>query len=188
MVKNPSASAGDVGLIPGSGRSHGGGNSLQYFCLRTLMDGGAWQATGYRATKSPQRVRHDWATEHASSISLIFFMHFKFFSYIGKGSNLLQEILQWVLFLYFFLALLSWFNEVRAFWWHNCIQRRPWTFLFIIIFIIRSKRLEFSFLEGGKCKFIWRSKSNPFFSIHLNPTCSSHFSDIHLLIGSSQLS
>ena len=33
--KNPPASAGDVGLIPGSGRSPGEGNDipLQYFCL-----------------------------------------------------------------------------------------------------------------------------------------------------------
>ena len=35
MVKNPSANAGDVGLIPASGRSPGGGhdNPLQYSCL-----------------------------------------------------------------------------------------------------------------------------------------------------------
>ena len=35
MVKNPSANAGDVGLIPGSGRSFGGGhgNPLQYSCM-----------------------------------------------------------------------------------------------------------------------------------------------------------
>ena len=36
--------AGDLGLIPGSGRSSGEGNSnsLQYFCLENPMDGGAW--------------------------------------------------------------------------------------------------------------------------------------------------
>ena len=35
MVKNPPASAGDVGSIPGLGRSpgEGNGNLLQYFCL-----------------------------------------------------------------------------------------------------------------------------------------------------------
>ena len=35
MVKNPPASAGDLGLIPGSGRSpgEGNGNPLQYSCL-----------------------------------------------------------------------------------------------------------------------------------------------------------
>ena len=35
MVKNPPANAGDLGLIPGSGRSpgEGNGNPLQYSCL-----------------------------------------------------------------------------------------------------------------------------------------------------------
>ena len=35
VVKNPLVNAGDTGLIPGSGRSHGegNGNPLQYSCL-----------------------------------------------------------------------------------------------------------------------------------------------------------
>ena len=39
--------AGDLRLIPGLGRSHGGGhgNPLQYHCLENPMDRGAWQAT-----------------------------------------------------------------------------------------------------------------------------------------------
>ena len=43
-VKNPPVSAEDVGLIPGSGRSSGGGNGnpLQYSCLENPMDRGAW--------------------------------------------------------------------------------------------------------------------------------------------------
>ena len=46
MVKNLPGNAGDVGLIPGSGRYPGGGNdnSLQYSCLENPMDRGAWQA------------------------------------------------------------------------------------------------------------------------------------------------
>ena len=38
---------GDAGLIPGSGRSPGGGNGnlLQCSCLGNLMDRGAWWAT-----------------------------------------------------------------------------------------------------------------------------------------------
>ena len=59
MVRNQPARAGEVVLIPGSGRSPGGGNSPQYFCLKNPIDGGAWRTTGCRATKSPQRVRHD---------------------------------------------------------------------------------------------------------------------------------
>ena len=50
MVKNPPANAGDVrdsGLIPGSGRSPGGGhgNPLQYSCLENPMERGARRAT-----------------------------------------------------------------------------------------------------------------------------------------------
>ena len=39
--------AGDLGSIPGSGRSlaEGNGNPLQYSCLENPMDAGAWQAT-----------------------------------------------------------------------------------------------------------------------------------------------
>ena len=49
MVKNLPANAGDSGndgLIPGLGRSPGGGNDnpLQYSCLGHSMDKGAWQA------------------------------------------------------------------------------------------------------------------------------------------------
>ena len=57
MVKNPPAGAGDVrdvGLIPGLGRSPGGGhgNPLQYSCLRNLVDRGAWQGTVYKVIES----------------------------------------------------------------------------------------------------------------------------------------
>ena len=50
MVKNPSASVGDIrndaGLILGLGRSPGGGHGspLQYSCLENPMDRGGWQA------------------------------------------------------------------------------------------------------------------------------------------------
>ena len=52
-------SAGDirqVGFIPGSGRSPGGGhgNPLQYSCLEDPMDRGAWWGTVHGVTK-----RHD---------------------------------------------------------------------------------------------------------------------------------
>ena len=53
MVKNPSANAGDVSLIPGSGRSPGGGNGnpLQYSCLENSMDRGTWWATAHRVAE-----------------------------------------------------------------------------------------------------------------------------------------
>ena len=54
MVKNLSASAGDVGLIPGSGSFPGEGNSntLQYSCLENAMNRGAWQAIVHGVAKS----------------------------------------------------------------------------------------------------------------------------------------
>ena len=50
VVKNLPTSAeeaGDMGLIPGLGRSPGEGNGypFQYSCLGKPMDGGAWRAT-----------------------------------------------------------------------------------------------------------------------------------------------
>ena len=46
--------AGDLGSIPGSGRSPGerNGNPLQYSCLENPMDQGACWATVHRVTKS----------------------------------------------------------------------------------------------------------------------------------------
>ena len=54
MVKNLLAKAGDVGLIPGSERSLGVGNSnpLQYSCLENSMYREAWQAIDHGVTKS----------------------------------------------------------------------------------------------------------------------------------------
>ena len=44
VVKNPPTNAGDMGSIPGSGRSPGvgNGNPLQYSCLENSMDRGVW--------------------------------------------------------------------------------------------------------------------------------------------------
>ena len=46
-VKASAHNAGDLGSIPGSGRSPGEGNGtpLQFSCLENPMDGGAWWAT-----------------------------------------------------------------------------------------------------------------------------------------------
>jgi len=53
VIKNPPVKAGDVGSIPGLGRSPGEGNAnpLQYFCLRNPMDRGALWATVHGITK-----------------------------------------------------------------------------------------------------------------------------------------
>ena len=54
MLKNPPASAGDLSLIPGLGRSPGEGNGypFQCSCLENPMDRGAWQTTVHGVTKN----------------------------------------------------------------------------------------------------------------------------------------
>ena len=57
VVKSPPANAGDirdVGSIPGSGRSPGGGNGspLQHSCLKNSMDRGTWWVIVHGAVKS----------------------------------------------------------------------------------------------------------------------------------------
>ena len=58
VAKNPPANAGDGGLIPGSGRSPGGGHGspLQYPCLENSMHRRAWRATVHRVTKSQAQL------------------------------------------------------------------------------------------------------------------------------------
>ena len=53
-VKASACNAGDLGLIPGLGRSpgEGNGNPLQYSCLENPMDRGAWWATVHGVAKS----------------------------------------------------------------------------------------------------------------------------------------
>ena len=54
MGKNLPASAGDVGLISGLGRSpeEGNGNPLQYSYLENPMDRGDWFGTVHEVAKS----------------------------------------------------------------------------------------------------------------------------------------
>ena len=62
VVKSLPANAGDIrdmGSIPGSGRSPGGGhgNPLQYSCLKNPVDRGTWGATVHRVTKSQRGLK-----------------------------------------------------------------------------------------------------------------------------------
>ena len=66
-VKNPPA--GDMGWIPGWGRSPGGGhdNPLHYSCLENPMDRGAWRVTVHGVAKSQtwlklDLVAHIWSS------------------------------------------------------------------------------------------------------------------------------
>ena len=64
--KESACNAGDLGSIPGLGRTpgEGHGNSLQYSCLENPVDGGK---PGGLPSMGLQRVRHDWATKHSTA-------------------------------------------------------------------------------------------------------------------------
>ena len=69
VAKNPPANTGDLEIrvqSMGGGRSSGGGrgNPLQYSCLESPMDRGAWWATVHRVAKSWTRLSH-LACKHA---------------------------------------------------------------------------------------------------------------------------
>ena len=77
MVKNPPANVGDTreaGSISGSGRSpeEGNGNSLQYSCLESSVDKGAWRARAQGISKSWTPLSTH-AHTHTESIYLITF-------------------------------------------------------------------------------------------------------------------
>ena len=70
--KASASNAGDLGLIPGSGRSpgEGNGNPLQYSCLENSIDRVAWQAI---QSMGSRRVGHNWATSLATTSGLLRF-------------------------------------------------------------------------------------------------------------------
>ena len=75
MVKNPPADAGDMGLIPRSGRSPGGGNGnpLQYSSLENSMDRGVSRAAVYTVAKNQaQLTTHTHMHTHSIHLSFYF--------------------------------------------------------------------------------------------------------------------
>ena len=77
-VKASACNVGDLGLIPGSGRSpgEGNGNPLHYSCLENPMDGGAWLATVHGVTKSRTRLSDFTFLISIKTFSLISPCHF----------------------------------------------------------------------------------------------------------------
>ena len=58
--KVTACNAGDLGSIPGLGRSpgEGNGNPFQHSCLENLMDKGAWWATVHGVAKESDMTEH----------------------------------------------------------------------------------------------------------------------------------
>ena len=57
--KESASNVGDLGSIPGLGRSPGGrhGNPLQYSCLENRRDRRAWQATAHKVAESQPQLK-----------------------------------------------------------------------------------------------------------------------------------
>ena len=87
VVKNPTSTAGDtevVDLIPGLGRSPGGGNGnpLQYPCLENSMGRGAWGAVVHGACRKSD------TTEHSYIYMYIYLFRCVYISFCTNGSIL----------------------------------------------------------------------------------------------------
>ena len=59
VIKNPPDNVGDLGSIPGQGRSpgEGNGNPLQYSCLGNPTDRGAWWATVHGVARESDKTQ-----------------------------------------------------------------------------------------------------------------------------------
>ena len=91
-VKNPPASAGDLGLIPESGRSPGGvnGNPLQYSCWDNPVDRGAWQVIVHWVPKCRTRL-----SMHACRCRLTIYVFSFQFLVISDCIHVLSSSMGW---------------------------------------------------------------------------------------------
>ena len=85
VVNNLPANAGDtrdIGLIPGLGRSPGGGHSnpLKYSCLENPMDRGAWLD-----------CKESDATEHTQSLQNLLIIIYSRFSFLHTRCIILES-------------------------------------------------------------------------------------------------
>ena len=145
VVKNLPANEGDirdVGSIPGSARSPGGGNGnpLQDSCLENPMDRGVWQATVHRVAKSQTRLKQLNTHKHTHTHTQSTHKHTLTFCITGlifiikiiipmlKAWKCLINYFIWLLFYYLFIILLFiyyyyliWFDyfQKMKYWKHD---------------------------------------------------------------------
>ena len=74
--KSSACNAGDLGLIPGLGRSpgEGNGNPLQYSCLENSMDRGSWQATVHRIARGGHNLTTKPPSPHPFRFQMFYFL------------------------------------------------------------------------------------------------------------------
>ena len=100
MVKNPHTNAGDTGLIPGSGRSPGGGNGnpLQCSCLENPMDRGDWRLQSVGSQKIGTQLKQQYSIVEEPQVHLLFICvsvdgHWRFFL---RGLNVFIGLPWWL--------------------------------------------------------------------------------------------
>ena len=131
--KEPNCNVGDVGLIPRSGRSLGGGsgNPLQYFCLKNPMDRGTWQAI----VQGLQRVEYDWAQHkhvHGLELTPKYWVGQKIrscFSIISYGKTWTNLLVNPIFLPVLLEYLMQWIGKTNVF-------KRSFIALFIYIYAI----------------------------------------------------
>ena len=121
--------AGDVGLIPGSGRSPGGGsgNPLQYSCLGNPMDRGAFLDTVHGVAKSRTRLGTHTRTRNVFEVHLC-----AYFSLRPDWPTWTPSSLCWVLgpgASQLLRAVLCLASQTLALSAHSLIVRNPRRFL-----------------------------------------------------------
>ena len=120
MIKKPPANVGEVGSIPGSGRSPrvGNGNSLQYSCLEDSLDRGGWQTMVHGITKC-QTWLSDWPCTH---MQRWWWLQVPFmFSHRGKKAEVPQQDSNWI-----FFYVLAW----------ERIEHGQGEFIFLLILVL----------------------------------------------------
>ena len=97
MVKNPSANAGDMDLIPGSGRCPGEGNgnpATPVSWLENSMDRGAWWAIVHEVTKEMDTIywlnnSNKWYSRKNTDVG------FKYFGLVQSLSHIRPFVTPW---------------------------------------------------------------------------------------------
>ena len=93
-VKASAYNVGDLGSIPGLGRSTGGGNGNppQYSCLENPMDGRAWWTTVHRVTKSRTQLSDFTHTHTHTQLVPIRLFFFCLFMNLYAMENIAEEL------------------------------------------------------------------------------------------------
>ena len=121
VVKNLPANAGDVrevGSIPGSGRTSGGGdgNPLQYSCLENPMDRGSWQAMVHWVIKSQTWLK--WLSMHSCKQETI--EECEHIGFISRTSQIVKCY-------QFYICIIKWFKyKINSFYWWLKFSFNKW--------------------------------------------------------------